>query len=130
MAHLGRIDEAGNQYSPSVCASPIFTLLSRCSLRNLSLAASSTLVDAPERKTKAQPLARHSRSLPVASRLSGAMSKDRKALLADRRTSLTLIKNWLLEKEINGFGHLHKRAWSNQLINEAEFLVAWPGSAG
>jgi len=50
------------------------------------------------------------------------MSKDRKALLADRRESLTILRNWLYEQEITKFNRLHRRAWSNQLMNEAEFL--------
>lgn len=51
-----------------------------------------------------------------------SMPKDRKALLADRRESLTILRNWLYEQEITKFNRLHRRAWSNQLMNEAEFL--------
>jgi glycosyltransferase involved in cell wall biosynthesis len=51
-----------------------------------------------------------------------SMSKDRKALLADRRESLSLLRNWLREREITEFNRLHSRAQSNQLMNEAEFF--------
>ena len=54
--------------------------------------------------------------------LYGSMSLDRKALLADRRASLVFLRNWLVEKRIARFDGLHARAWSNQLIKEAEFL--------
>ena len=67
-----------------------------------------------------------SRACPARS-LTRVHVKDRKARLAHRLASLTLIKNWLLEKKINGFSHLHKRAWWNQLINEAELLRGLAG---
>jgi glycosyltransferase involved in cell wall biosynthesis len=51
-----------------------------------------------------------------------SMSLDRKALLADRRASLVFLRNWLVEESITRFNGLHARAWSNQLIKEAEFL--------
>lgn len=55
------------------------------------------------------------------------MSQDRKALLEDRRTSLSILRSWLAERNITCFNTLHGRAWSNQLINEAEFLGGLPG---
>ena len=51
-----------------------------------------------------------------------SMSLDRKALLADRRASLVFLRRWLGEAGITRFDRLHARAWSNQLIKEAEFL--------
>jgi glycosyltransferase involved in cell wall biosynthesis len=51
-----------------------------------------------------------------------SMSLDRKALLADRRASLVFLRSWLGEEGITRFDGLHARAWSNQLIKEAELL--------
>ena len=59
--------------------------------------------------------------------LHSSMSKDRKALLADRRESLSILRNWLGEREITKFNRLHSRAQSNQLMNEAEFFGGLTG---
>jgi glycosyltransferase involved in cell wall biosynthesis len=56
-----------------------------------------------------------------------SMSRNRKALLSARRASLIFLRNWLLHEKITRFNDLHTRAWSNQLINEAEFNRGMPG---
>jgi glycosyltransferase involved in cell wall biosynthesis len=56
-----------------------------------------------------------------------SMSRDRKALLSHRRASLVFLRNWLVKEKIESFNDLHDRAWSNQLINEAEFQGGLPG---
>ena len=69
------------------------------------------------------------------------MSQDRRRLLAARRESLRYLKRWLEERGIRRFDHLHARAWSNQLVREAEHvrgvhglwlavsaLARWPGN--
>jgi glycosyltransferase involved in cell wall biosynthesis len=56
-----------------------------------------------------------------------SMSRNRKALLSDRRASLVFLSNWLLQEKITSFNDLHRRAWSNQLINEAEFKGGMSG---
>jgi hypothetical protein len=49
-----------------------------------------------------------------------SMSGDRARLLADRRESLRFLRRWLAERGIREFDGLHGRAWSNQLLREAE----------
>lgn len=56
-----------------------------------------------------------------------SMSRDRQALLADRRASLMFLRRWLAERGITAFDHLHGRAWSNHLIKEAELLGGTQG---
>jgi glycosyltransferase involved in cell wall biosynthesis len=58
-----------------------------------------------------------------------SMSRDRKALLSDRRASLAFLRTWLYEQKITRFDGLHARAWSNHLIKEAEFLGGLRGLA-
>jgi len=50
-----------------------------------------------------------------------SMSLDRKALLADRRASLLFLRSWLGKQGTTRFDRMHARAWSNQLIKEAQF---------
>jgi glycosyltransferase involved in cell wall biosynthesis len=56
-----------------------------------------------------------------------SMSRDRQALLADRRASLVFLRRWLGEHGITRFEGLHARAWSNHLIREAECLGGFRG---
>ena len=56
-----------------------------------------------------------------------SMSRDRQALLADRRASLMFLRRWLAERGITAFDRLHGRAWSNHLIKEAELLGGTQG---
>jgi hypothetical protein len=49
------------------------------------------------------------------------MSLDRKALLADRRARLLFLRSWLGKQGTTRFDRMHARAWSNQLIKEAQF---------
>lgn len=51
-----------------------------------------------------------------------SMSRDRGALVADRRQSLVLLRRWLAEQGITKFDQLHARAWSNHLLKEAEVI--------
>lgn len=51
-----------------------------------------------------------------------SLSRDRRALLADRWANLVFLRAWLAEKGITKFDHLHSRAWSNHFIYEAEHL--------
>lgn len=57
------------------------------------------------------------------------LSADRAALLADRRESLVLLRQWLGQRGDGRFEHLHARAWSNHLLREAEFLGGARGAA-
>lgn len=56
----------------------------------------------------------------------GLMSNKKKAFMAQRQV-LSLIWIWLEQKGIRDFDHLHRIAFSNQLIREARF---WSGFKG
>ena len=71
------------------------------------------------------------------------MSRDRARLLAARRESLRDLRIWVKARGLQKFDGLHSRAWSNQLVREAEYLggprglwhvlsalVYWPGNPG
>jgi glycosyltransferase involved in cell wall biosynthesis len=49
-----------------------------------------------------------------------SMSRDRGRLLAARRESLRWLRRALAARRISNLDHLHARAWSNQLLREAE----------
>lgn len=51
-----------------------------------------------------------------------SMSRNRAALVADRRDSLLMLRAWLADQGITRFDRLHARAWSNHLIKEAEVV--------
>lgn len=48
------------------------------------------------------------------------MSRDRDRLIGARRESLRDLRRWLVARRIRTFDNLHSRAWSNQLVREAE----------
>jgi glycosyltransferase involved in cell wall biosynthesis len=50
------------------------------------------------------------------------MSRDRDRLLRARRESLLDLRRWLEARSIRTFDDLHSRAWSNQLVREAEHM--------
>jgi glycosyltransferase involved in cell wall biosynthesis len=50
------------------------------------------------------------------------MSRDRSRLLAARRRSLREMRRWLEARGIRRFDRLHARAWSSQLVREAEHV--------
>jgi glycosyltransferase involved in cell wall biosynthesis len=56
-----------------------------------------------------------------------SMSRDRARLLAARRESLAYLRQWVEERGIKRFDHLHSRAWSNQLVREAEHFQGMRG---
>jgi len=49
------------------------------------------------------------------------MTLDQEQLFADRRQSLKYLSRWLRAQEITKFDHLHRQAWCNHLLKEAEF---------
>ena len=55
------------------------------------------------------------------------MSQDQIRLMRARRQSLHDIRHWLNELGIPNFNHLHRRAWSNHLVKEAESLGGFAG---
>ncbi len=55
------------------------------------------------------------------------MSRDRDALLAARRQTLSFLRQWLSDSNITRFDHLHRRAFSNHLLKESAHLGGMRG---
>lgn len=58
-----------------------------------------------------------------------SMSQDRAQLFRARRRSLTRLREWLDQQDLDGVSQLHRIAWSNHLIKEADYFGGWRGLA-